>query len=467
MSQDSKTLTTHEKALEVNLDPSRYGTFAEIGAGQEVVRWFFAVGAAAGTIAKSISAYDMRVSDEIYGSAQRYVSRERLEDMLVREYELNCDGLDEQRGETTAFFAFADTVATRSFKGDREGNGWMGMRFQARPRGAANQIVIHVRMHDGEALRQQEALGIVGVNLVYAACRLANDPDAAVASLLDGLAPGRVEVDVVDISGPDFAEIDNRVLTLRLVQLGFTRAAMFTADGRSVQPAEALYKKAALIQRGSFRPPTLTNQDMQRCALEAFARDLQPAGREIVPLLEISLTSLKADDGIDLRDFLVRADMLKAAGHIVLISDYTEDHDLVAGIARMTAAEIGLVLQGDQLRDRFDEAHYADLDGGILEACARLFKTRVTLYVYPCHDAETGALLTAGSVSLPPAVQGLRDFLRARGALVDLEDYDESRLDLASEDALQRIRAGDPSWEPMLPGSVVDLIKERALIGHH
>ncbi len=467
MSQEAKILTTHEKALAVNLDPSRYGTFAEIGAGQEVVRWFFAVGAAAGTIAKSISAYDMRVSDDIYGAAKRYVSRERLEDMLAHEFQLNVAGLDEERGDATAFFAFADTVATRSFKGDREGHGWMGLRFQDRPRSEANQIVIHVRMHDGEALRQQEALGVVGVNLVYAACRLADDPDAAVASLLDGLSPERVEIDVVDVSGPHFAGVDSRVLTLRLVQLGFTRAAMFTADGQSVQPAEALYKKAALIQRGGFRPPTLTNQDMQRCALEAFARDLQPSGRDIVPLLEISLTSLRVEDGIDLHDFLVRVDMLKAAGHMVLISDYTADHDLVAGIARLTAAEIGLVLQGDRLREHFDEAHYGDLDGGILEACSRLFKTRVTLYVYPCHDAETGELLTVRSVALPPPVQGLRDFLKARGALVDLEGYDESHLDLRSEEALRLIRAGDPSWEPMLSGSVANLIKERALIGHH
>lgn len=466
MNDQTTKLDTREKALDINLDSGRYGTFAEIGAGQEVVRRFFAVGGAAGTIAKSMSAYDMSVSDEIYGPAKRYVSRERLEAMLEHEHQLNCSRLDRERGETTAFFAFADTVAARSFKGDNECHGWMGIRFQARPRDQDNQIVIHIRMLDTEALRQQEALGIVGVNLVYAACRQAHDPDAAVTSLLDGLTPERVEIDMIDFSGPLFPHVDNRVFTLKLVQLGFTHAAMFTANGRSVQPAEALYKKAALVQRGSFRPPTLTNQDMQRCALEAFACDLRPSGSDIVPLLEISMASLTAEGEVDLQDFLARAEMLEAAGHIVLLSDYGEHHDLVAGIARLTSAEVGLVLRADTLRDLFDEARYAALKGGILEAFGQLFETRVKLYVYPFRDAETGTLLTARTLKLKPELASLYDFLQARGSLADLQGYNESCLNLMSRDALQRIRASDPSWERMLPEQVVELIKRRALFGY-
>ncbi len=459
-------LDTRDKALDINLDSSRYGTFAEIGAGQEVVRWFFAVGGAAGTIAKSISAYDMSVSDDIYGAAQRYVSRARLEAMLLHEQELNRAKLDRERGETTAFFAFADTVAARSFRGGNECHGWMGIRFQAEPRDQDSQIVIHIRMLDAEALQQQEALGIVGVNLVYAACRQFNDPDAVVASLLEGLSNERVEIDMIDFSGPRFAEVDNRVYSLKLVQLGFTRAAMFTADGQSVQPSEALYKKAALIQRGSFRPPTLTNQDMQRCALEAFARELEPSGSDLVPLLEISLASLSTEGDADLQDFLARAEMLRAAGHIVLVSDYAGYHDLVAGIALLTSAQIGVVLRSDTLRALFDEARYAALDGGILEAFGQLFKTRVKLYVYPFREDGTETLMTARSLSPEPQVQGLYDFLDSRGSLADLEGYDEGCLNLMSRDALQRIREGDPSWERMLPEPVVELIKRRAFLGY-
>ncbi len=466
MSDTTRKLDTRDKALDINLDSSRYGTFAEIGAGQEVVRWFFAVGGAAGTIAKSMSAYDMQVSDDIYGSAKRYVSRERLEAMLEHEHRLNLSRLDEARGEVTGFFAFADTVAARSFKGGRECHGWMGIRFQARPRGGDNQIVVHVRMLDIEAVQQQEALGIVGVNLVYAACRQAQDPEAAVASLLDGLSPERVEIDMIDVSGPEFQDVDNRVLTLKLVQLGYTREAMFAAKGQPVLPAEALYKKAPLIQRGGFRPPTLMNKDMQRCALEAFSRDLQPAGSDIVALLEISLASLTVEGEVDLQDFLVRADMLEAAGYIVLVSNHAEDHRLVSSVARLTAAEIGVVLRADALRDLFDEASYAALDGEVLEAFGALFKTRVKLYVYPVRDRESGQLLTAGTMKLKPPMQSLHEFLLARRSLVDLEGYDERCLDLMPHDALARIRAGDPSWQRMLPEPVVELIKERAMLGY-
>ena len=227
----ARTLNAREKALAVNLDPRRYGTFAEIGAGQEVVRWFFRAGAAAGTIAKSISAYDMTVSDAIYGSCERYVCRERLDSMLDYEFELTFDRLSERRGNQTAFFAFADTVVARSFKGNHECHGWMGVTFQSHPRDQASRIVIHVRMLDSETTLQQEALGIVGVNLLYGAFFLFSDPDALVESLIDGLSTDRVEIDMIEFSGIEFRHVDNRVMSLRLVQLGLSEAAMFGADG--------------------------------------------------------------------------------------------------------------------------------------------------------------------------------------------------------------------------------------------
>ena len=459
-------LDTRHKALDINLDPSRYGTFAEIGAGQEVVRWFFTVGAAAGTIAKSISAYDMRVSDTIYGPSERYVSRARLETMLDHEQQLNRERLDQLRGDTTAFFAFADTVTTRSHQGNNECHAWMGIRFQAHPRDAENQIVIHVRMLDSEAVQQQEALGIVGVNLVYGACRLSSDPDALVSSLLDGLSPQRVEIDMIDFSGVEFQQIDNRVLALKLVQLGFTQAAMFSADGRSVQPAEALYKKAVLIQRGTFRPPTLVHVDMQRCGLEAFSRDAGVGEDQIVSLLEITMHNLRAEGEFDLRDFLSRAEVLAAAGLIVLISDYAEYHRLTTYLARLMPGKIGLILGAAGLRDIFDETYYTDLEGGILEALGRLFKTQVKLYVYPYRDPETATLLTAETLQLGPPLQRLYDFLRERGGIEDLKGFDQSCLHILSRDVLQRIHSGDSSWEEMVPPRAVEIIKSNALFGH-
>ncbi len=237
-------LTTDHKALAVNIDQRRYGTFAEIGAGQEVVRWFFHVGGAAGTIAKSISAYDMAVSDAIYGESERYVSRQRLQAMLDYEHALNLSRLQESRGDTTAFFTFADTVSARNYQGTNECHGWMGVRFQAYPRDQDSQIILHVQMLDVENALQQEALGIVGVNLLYGAFFLNHDPDKLMESLLDNLTTRRIEIDMIEFSGIAFREVDNRVMSLRLVQLGLSDAAMFSAKGEVLQPSEVLHKKA-------------------------------------------------------------------------------------------------------------------------------------------------------------------------------------------------------------------------------
>src|SRR5882724_4209396 len=289
-----RVVDTHAKALQINLDPRRYGTFAEIGAGQEVVRWFFRAGGAAGTIAKSISAYDMAISDAIYGRAERYVCRQRLEAMLDHEHKLNLGRLSEVRGDTTAFFVFADTVSARSFKGNNECHGWMGVRFQSRPRDQDSQIIIHVRMLDTENALQQEALGIVGVNLLYGAFFLNHEPDQLVESLLDNLNTRRIEIDMIEFSGIAFRHVDNRVMSLRLVQLGLSSAAMFSASGEVLQPSEVLYKKPILVERGSFRPVTHVNLDMLRSAHEKFSREPEVAEESVVSLMEITMHNLQS-----------------------------------------------------------------------------------------------------------------------------------------------------------------------------
>src|ERR1700691_5982750 len=320
---------THQKALRINLDPRWYGTVAEIGAGQEVVRWFFRVGGAAGTVAKSISAYDMAVSDAVYGKVDRYVSAGRLQGMLDHEFELNVERLDGERGDENCFFAFADTVVARSFRGGNECHGWMGVKFQAHPHDEPSQIGLHLRMLDIEASLQQEALGIVGVNLLHGAFFQHHEPEALVESLLDRLTTGRIEIDMIQFRGIEFRKVDNRLMALKLVQLGLSGVAMFGPDRAVLQPSEALRKKAVLVERGSFRPTTLVNIDMLATALAKFEGDAAVGGKPVLGLTELTMRNLLAGGtDVDRRDFLARADLLAACGMTVFISDYFEYYRL-------------------------------------------------------------------------------------------------------------------------------------------
>src|SRR5689334_20940297 len=339
-----ETIDTHSKALKINLDPRWYGTFAEIGAGQEVVRWVFRVGGAAGTVAKSMSAQDMKVSDAIYGHADRYVSRGRLQAMLDREFDLDVERLGAERGETTSFFAFANTVAARSYRGTPECHGWMGIKFQSRFNDEPSQIVMHVRMLDEEASAQQEALGIIGVNLCYGAFFFSHVEEELVESLLDSLTTRRLEIDMLEFSGIEFRNVDNRLMALKLVQLGLSGAAMFGPNRSVLQPSEVFYRKAVLVERGSFRPLTHVNVDMMRCAVEKFTNLEAVKGKAVVQVMELTMNNLLATGAMDRRDFLARAEALGACGHTVLISDYSEFYRLAAYLWRMTTERIGLVL---------------------------------------------------------------------------------------------------------------------------
>ncbi|MEZ6089026.1 MAG: TonB-dependent receptor [Pirellulaceae bacterium] len=452
-------MDTHQKALAVNLDPRRYGTFAEIGAGQEVVRWFFRVGGGAGTIAKSMSAYDMKVSDAIYGRASRYVCRERLQAMLDYEHRLNLDRLRDVRGDTTAFFAFADTVSARNFQGTNDCHGWIGIKFQAHPRDEDSQIIIHVRMLDNEAALQQEALGIVGVNLIYGAFTLHHEPELLVDSLLDGLSTSRIEIDMIEFSGIAFRHVDNRLMSLKLVELGLSGAAMFAANGDVLQPSEFFYRKPILVERGSFRPVCKVNLDMLRCAHEKFQQLPAVQGKEVVQVMEITMRNLKAEGEIDLRDFLARADVMSACGMTVLISDYFQYFRLAAYLSRYTKESIGITMGAASLSDLFDEQYYRDLDGGILESFGRLFKNDLKIYCYPLKDQATGQLTTCDNLEIKPELQKLYGYLRDRGGINDLDNYDEQCLSIFSREVLGKIKKGDQTWETMVPESVANVIK--------
>jgi hypothetical protein len=461
------TTDTLQKALRINLDPRWYGTVAEIGAGQEVARWFFRAGGAAGTIAKSMSAYDMAVSDAVYGKSQRYVSRGRLQAMLEHEIDLNIERLADSRGDTTSFFAFADTVVARSYAGGNECHGWMGVRFQSTPQDDPSQIVLHVRMLDEDAKLQQEALGIVGVNLMHAAFFEHHEPDQVVRSLLDRLTTGRIEIDMIEFRGIEFRRVDNRLMALRLVQLGLSGVAMFGPDRAVMQPSEALRKHAILVERGSFRPPTVVNMDMLECAKAKFVADPAVANKPVLALTELTMRNLLAGGAdVDRRDFLARADLLAACGMTVLISDYYEYNRLAAYLGARTQERIGIVMGVPSLADLFDEQNHAQLPGGILESFGRLFKNDLKLFVYPMQKSPDAELITVEDVEVEPVLQPLFDYLAGRGSFVHLDNYRADYLPIYSRDVLRRISAGDTSWESMVPPAVAELIASRSFFGH-
>ena len=395
MSEQSELpLTTNRKALTVNLNEQQYGTFAEIGAGQEVARMFFQAGGASGTIAKSISAYDMAFSDAIYGKAPRYVSKERLALMLSHEYDLLIQRLAAQRGERTTFFVFADTVATKSYKGNNEAHGWMGVRFQSEPGGPPSDIVLHVRMWDRENVLQQQALGIIGVNLIYGAFYYRQDPRRLIQSLLDNLGSDRIEVDMCRFSGPAFPGVDNRLMSLHLVRHGLTNAVMYSPNGDVLQPSEVLYKKAILVERGSFRPVTHVNVDMLNCATAQFVQEPLVKGKDVMVLMEITMNNLLAAGAIDGADFLSRVDVLGDIGFTVLISNYSEYYRLTSYFRRYTKEMIGVAMGINNLLEIFNEKYYENLEGGILESFGRLFRNAVKLYVYPMRQEAYDRYLT-------------------------------------------------------------------------
>src|SRR3954451_6911120 len=456
---------TDKKAFQINLDAKKYGTFAEIGAGQEVARRFFHVGGAAGTVAKTMSAYDMTFSDAIYGSAQRYVSRDRLQTMLDHEYKLLIERLDKKLGGVRTFFVFADTVAARSFKQHNESHGWLGVRFQNELRGEPSQIVSHVRMLDEGNLDQQEALGIIGVNLLFGAF-YHEQPEKLIASLQENLAPNRMQVDLIKFSGPSYANVDNRLMSLQLVSQGLTDAVIFTADGEMVQAADILYKKAILVERGSFRPVTSATNDMLNGARTAFLQQSACSEDDLVVLMEMTLENLLSEGQLNHADFLARVDILGALGRTVMISKFGEYFRLASYLARYTNRMIGLVMGLPSLMEIFDEKYYLNLEGGILEALGRMFKSGLKLYVYPMLDDATGELISAKTIDVAPNLRSLFQYLIDNEFIQEVADYNPAYLRIHPPEALAMLQSGDPRWESMVPPEVVEIIKAREFFGY-
>lgn len=460
---DNVIQTPHQKALTVNLDKTRYGTLAEIGAGQETARWFFRVGAAAGTIASAMSAYDMTFSDAIYGSAKRYVSRERLESMLTREYDLLLERLLKKRGESTAFFVFANTVAARSYSRDVDGQGWLGIRFQDKEGVQHSQIDIHVTLYSSSYLQDQETLGALGVNLIYGALYMHDDAESLLISLLDNISPGSAEIDMIEFSGPAFLNVDNRLMALYLVQHGLSNAAMINAQGKVVQIADSLWQKSVLIERSRFQPPTKLTVDLMDSAHQVFAGEENVDAEQIVTLGEMTLHDLSEEGEIDVKDFLSRAELLCALGWDVLISNYGECYRLAQYLFRFTDKPIALAMGVPLLKRIFRESYYKDLPGGILESFGRLFKNDLRFYVCPMYDNDSGKLQGVNDLQVAAHLQHLYKHLLDNGFVRPLESVKPEHLEIYSHEVLDMIRNDDEKWLTQVPSGIADVISDKCL----
>ncbi|QLE02549.1 TonB-dependent receptor [Galbibacter sp. BG1] len=456
------------KALRINLNEDIYGTFAEIGAGQETVRHFFRAGGASGTIAKAMSAYDKSFSDAIYGIEDdgRYVTEARLKKMLSHEMRLMEERIPREDNPNKIFFSYANTVATIDFAKKFKGHGWLGIRFQLDPEEDYNEIILHIRFKQTEARLQQETLGIVGVNLVYGAFYKHHKPKKLLKYLYDHIDNDTIEIDTINFSGPRFEEVDNRLMSLQLVKNDMTDAVMFGPDGNNILPAAILYKKNILALRGSFRPVTMVNMDMYKKSYDIFIRENKVDVDNTVVVFEITLSNLRAEGEIDEEDFMDRARLLCSLGQTVMISNFQEYYKLVEYFSEYSKERMALTMGVNNLVDIFDEKYYRHLSGGILEAFGKLFYKDLKVYLYPMIDPETGLTTTSNNLKVHPRMKELYKFFKYNGKVVDIFDYDDSILDIFSREVLKMIAEGQDGWEKMLPKGIAELIKEKGLFDY-
>jgi hypothetical protein len=413
-----------------------------------------------------MSAYDKEFSDAIYGqeAAGRYVTENRLRKMLNHEYQLLHERINRETSPDKCFFAFANTVATINFAKTFKGHGWLGVRYQTSPDREANEVIVHVRLHEDNPKYQQETIGAMGVNLIYAAYNLYEEPKSFLLSLYDGIDRTAIEVDLINFSGPDFDHIDNRLMSLQLIKNGFTDAVIFGPEGKNLLPAELLYKKNILAMRGSFRPVTRVNMDMIKKGYKQFIKSKSVQKDDAIVLFEITLNNLLADGKLDEQDFLDRADILCSIGQTVLISNYQEYYRLVDYFAGFTKKRIGLIMGIPSLQEIFDEKYYEHLTGGILEAMGRLFSKSLVIYAYPFRG-ET-SITTVSDIVVNDLFRNIFDYLKQARRVRDIEDFDPDILSIWSREVLHKIRSGETGWEESLPTYVDKIIKEKGLFGY-
>ena len=459
--------SVQRKSLRINLNENIYGTFVEIGAGQEVARHFYRVGAASGTIAKSMSAYDKSFSDSIYGKEEdsRYVTQNRLDKMLTHEMNLLEKRISRKKYPNKFFFVYANTVATIDFVKKFKGHGWMGIKFQTDPKDDYSEIKLHLRFHQNEAKLQQESLGIMGVNLIYGAFYKHNEPLKLMKYLYDHIDDQSIEIDTINFSGPLFKDVDNRLISLELVRLGMTDAVVFDETGTNVLPAQVLYKKNILTLRGSYRPITKVNEEMFKKSLEAFLEEKGVKKENTIVLLEITLSNLRSAGDIDDSDYLDRAKLLCSLGHMVMISNFSEYYKLVKYLTRYTKKQLGLTMGVTNLIEIFDEKYYDGVKGGILEAFGNIFKNNMKIYLYPVLDKQKGNVIDSTNLKLEDNMKEFYKYFKVNDKIRDLE-FNKDYLNIYSKDVLKQIKNKTPGWEDKLPEGVSDLIIKKKMFGY-
>lgn len=457
-----------QKALRINLNTNIYGSFAEIGAGQETVRHFFRAGGASGTIAKAMSAYDKDFSDAIYGieNDKRYVTEDRLKRMLFHEIDLMEDRLSRDKHPNKIFFTYANTVTTIDFAKKFKGHGWVGIKFQLDSLEDYNEIVLHVRFKQNDSKLQQETLGMLGVNLIYGAFYLNDKPKELLKSFYDNIDSDTIEVDMVNFSGPRFMYVDNRLMSLHLVKNGMTDAVMFNPEGNNLLPAHELYKKNILALRGSFRPVTKVNMEIYEESKKMFLAEKRVKKENTRIIFEITLANLRAEGEINERDFLDRAELLCSLGQTVMITNFQEYYRLVDYFSEFTKARMGLAMGVFNIIQIFDEKYYRNISGGILEAFGKLFYKDLKVYLYPLKDLETGEVITSKNLKVHPRMKELYKYFKFNGRINDISNYDPKILDIFSRKVYNMIAQGDKDWGKMLPPGVAKIIKEQRLFGY-
>ncbi|MFT4644202.1 MAG: hypothetical protein ACI8ZX_000603 [Planctomycetota bacterium] len=460
--------STKSKALTVNLNESIYGTIAEIGAGQEVARNFFRVGGASGTIAKAMSAYDMAFSDAIYGAElnKRYVSESRVRKMLTHEYNLLKTRLKGDKYKGRRFFSFANTITTLNYSRTNEPHGWIGVRYQLHEDAEPNEIILHVRIHDNNTILQQRVIGELGVNLIYGAYEYPDSPETIIKSLKDYLSTNHIEIDMIRFSGPDYHDVDNRLLSLLLVQLGFTDATIFGPDNQCLQPKDFLYKKDVLMVRGRFRPVTNVNQDILLNGLDKFNKEPEVDPMKIVVMSEMNLNTLYDDEKLSRKDFLDRADILCALGSYVMVSNFHEHAKLAQYLKRCRVRKIRMPIGVMNLIEIYGLKGENDLSVPVLKSFGELFSYDVKLYAYPYQPKKDSEIITAKTLRTTKRLESLHQHFLDNDYIVDIKNFNEENLQIFSRDVLKMIQSGEPGWEDQVPEYVVDMIKSKCLFDY-
>lgn len=454
-----------DKALRLNLNKNIYGSFSEIGAGQETVRHFFRAGGSSRTIAKAMSAYDKQFSDAIYTVEPdgRYVTENRLKKMLCHESNLMEERLHNDEFPNRMYFSYANTVATIDFAKKFKGHGWVGIRYQIEPKGEYNEIILHIQFKETDTRLQQRTLGVLGVNLIYGAFYQHNNPKRLIDNLYDHIDNDQIEIDTINFSGPRFAHIDNRLMSMYLVKKGFSNAVVFGPKGKSLLPANILYRQNLLLLRGSFRPVTLVNMNMLEKSLKLFIEHNKITKEQTTVMFEITLNNLLMEGEIDEQDFIDRAELLCSLGHYVMISNFKKYYKVTEYCSQYTTEKIGLALGASNLENIFDSKYYQHLGGGAFEGLGKLFKNNIQLYLYPMLN-DNNTIVSSKNIELSDKdLQPIVEYFVEKNQILDITDYDPNDLKIHAREVIQKIYQNEEGWDKYLPDGIAQLIKDKKL----